>query len=131
MTFIPGKNMTAARDLARSNADRFGAPYRIFLDTSGNLRVERDHERGPTFGTDTTIEVIHPESPMNEYTVQVTWSVDATSPAEAARMFLDFMRDERTDEDGNSFSVNLGNKWWDVVLYGDRATVSEVKEEER
>jgi hypothetical protein len=56
---------------------------------------------------------------MKTFTVTHTNDVDCETPHEAASMFLDFLRDTRTDEDGNAFTVTCGSQSWDVVLYAD------------
>ena len=56
---------------------------------------------------------------MKTFTVTHTVDVDCETPHEAASMFLDFLRDTRTDEDGNAFTVTCGSRSWEVVLYAD------------
>lgn len=53
------------------------------------------------------------------FTVTHTTAVDCETPEEAAWLFLDWIRDTRTDDDGNAFTVTCGSKSWEVVLYAD------------
>lgn len=36
------RNSTEAYEQAQANADRSGVPWKVFVDTSGNWRAERD-----------------------------------------------------------------------------------------
>lgn len=68
---------------------------------------------------------------MKTYTVSHTVEIECDSPEEAARIFLDFIRDEDTDEDGNAFTVKDDdtNEEWTVVLYEDECEVTPLEDE--
>lgn len=53
------------------------------------------------------------------FTVTHTTDVDCETPEEAAWLFLDWIRDQRTDKDGNAFTVTSGSKSWKVILFED------------
>ena len=64
---------------------------------------------------------------MKTFTVSHTTDVDCETPDEAAWLFLDWLRDTRTDEDGNAFTVTCGSQAWEVVLYEDGSAVVKTK----
>jgi len=69
---------------------------------------------------------------MRTFTVTHATDIDCETPEEAAWLFLDWIRDTRTDEDGNSFTVTSGTQSWDVVLYANgSATVKPQKKGKR
>lgn len=77
---IPSKNLSVAMHQAFDNADRFGHPYSVFFDTSGNLRIEAGLVGMPA-------AVVHP------------------LPGRVAKMHLQVLEEQLSEQEVNAQSV--------------------------